>query len=164
MDRKDVASWLQVEPSGPTPTPLSRTTARDATARPGFGRPVDRRLVAILIDWTLCQLMRVLVRRPSRAGQLEVAGGLLIFAVENVLLLSTLRSTFRRLLGLRLVSMSGGRATVQVLSRTVLLCLAIPALIWDRDQRGTTRPPRPSSSACDARVTGQGRARPRWRW
>ena len=33
--------------------------------------------------------------------------------------------------------MSGGRATVlQVLSRTVLLCLAIPALIWDRDQRG----------------------------
>ena len=54
------------------------------------------------------------------------------------MLLSTLGSTFgQRLLGLRLMSMSGGRATVlQVLSRTVLLCLAIPALIWDRDQRG----------------------------
>ena len=63
---------------------------------------------------------------------------LAIFAVENLVLLSTLGSTFgQRLLGLRLMSMSGGRATVlQVLSRTVLLCLAIPALIWDRDQRG----------------------------
>ena len=58
--------------------------------------------------------------------------------VDLTLLLSTLGSTFgQRLLGLRLLSMSGGRATIlQVLSRTVLLCLAIPALIWDRDQRG----------------------------
>ena len=63
---------------------------------------------------------------------------LLLFAVENVLLLGTLGSTFgQRLLGLRLVSLAGGRASIaQVLLRTLLLCLAVPALIWDRDQRG----------------------------
>ena len=52
--------------------------------------------------------------------------------------MSTLGSTFgQRILGLRLESLAGGRASVvQVAVRTVLLCLAVPALIWDRDQRG----------------------------
>ena len=61
-----------------------------------------------------------------------------IFAVENLVLLLTLGSTFgQRLLGIQLVSLGGGRVSVgQVLLRTVLLCLAVPALIWDRDQRG----------------------------
>jgi uncharacterized RDD family membrane protein YckC len=60
-----------------------------------------------------------------------------IFAVENLVLLSTLGATFgQRLLGLRLMSVTGGLSPVQVLVRTVLLCLAVPALVWDRDQRG----------------------------
>ena len=56
----------------------------------------------------------------------------------SLLLLSTLGSTFgQRLLGLQLVDLSGRPANVvQVALRTVLLCLAVPALIWDRDQRG----------------------------
>jgi hypothetical protein len=63
---------------------------------------------------------------------------LAVFAVENLLLVGTLGFTVgHRLLGLRVLSMTGRRASlVQVLVRTLLLCLAIPALIWDRDGRG----------------------------
>jgi len=61
-----------------------------------------------------------------------------LFALENVLLVGTIGSTFgQRVLEMRLISMSGGRAAPgQVLIRTFLLCLAVPALIWDRDGRG----------------------------
>ena len=70
-----------------------------------------------------------------------------IFAVENLLLLSTLGSTFgQRLLGLRLASVTGGRASVlQILVRTVLLCLAVPALDLG---------PRPTGSARQGRADG----------
>lgn len=43
----------------------------------------------------------------------------------------------KRLLGLRVVAEDGGRLGAgRVLVRSVLLSLAIPALIWDRDGRG----------------------------
>jgi uncharacterized RDD family membrane protein YckC len=42
-----------------------------------------------------------------------------------------------RIAGIRLISISPARITfVKVLVRTALLCLAVPALIWDRDGRG----------------------------
>ena len=138
--RTSPPGWRVRTPSGPTPTP---TIPDDGSVchsdGPGSVGRFGRRLVAIIIDWTLCQLIAY-AWLGVRLG--EGSSGswwpLVIFGVENLLLLSTLGSTFgQRLLGLRLLSMSGGRATVlQVLSRTVLLCLAIPALIWDRDQRG----------------------------
>ena len=63
---------------------------------------------------------------------------LAIFAVENILLLPTVGSTVgQRILGVGLMSINGRPASiVQVLLRTMLLCLAIPALIWDRNTRG----------------------------
>lgn len=141
VDRKDVASWLEgpnaQRPDADTDYPGRRLgmPQRGQGSLARFGR----RLVAILIDWILCQLIAY-----AWFGVTLGQGGagswwpLLIFGVENLVLLATLGSTFgQRLLGIRLVSMNGGRATlVQVLVRTVLLCLAIPALIWDRDQRG----------------------------
>lgn len=43
----------------------------------------------------------------------------------------------KRILGLRVVAEGGGRlGIVRVLVRSLLLCIAIPALIWDRDGRG----------------------------
>jgi uncharacterized RDD family membrane protein YckC len=64
---------------------------------------------------------------------------LMVFAVENLLLVGTLGSTVgHRLLGLRVVRVGSGRlpGPVRALVRSVLLCLVVPALIWDRDQRG----------------------------
>ena len=137
-----MASWLE--------GPRVRGPERDDSDYAGqrLGLPKDgpgsigrfgRRLVAILVDWTLCQLLAFVMFRvePGHGGASSFVP-LAVFAVENLLLVGTLGFTVgHRLLGLRVLSMTGRRASfVQVLVRTLLLCLAIPALIWDRDGRG----------------------------
>lgn len=63
---------------------------------------------------------------------------LLIFAISQVVLVTLLGGGVGHLLmGLRVVRLDGTwvgwwRPTL----RTVLLCLLVPAVIWDRDQRG----------------------------
>jgi uncharacterized RDD family membrane protein YckC len=99
----------------------------------GFGR----RIGALLVDWLICTWAiagGLLGARGVDAGWV----GLGVFAVEYVLLLGTIGMTFgMRLFGVRIVSVAGGRVPfIGVLVRTLLLCLALPALIWDRDQRG----------------------------
>lgn len=141
VDRKDVASWLEGPGARRPGADVDYPGRRLGMPRTGQGSLArfGRRLVAILIDWTMCQLVAYAffgVRLgDSGAGSWVPLG---IFAVENVVLLGTLGSTFgQRLLGLRLLSVGGQRASVgQVLLRTFLLCLAVPALIWDRDGRG----------------------------
>ncbi len=140
VDRRDVASWLD----GP------RAYTKTADDYPGkrLGMPQQgpgsiarfgRRLAAICIDWTICQLVSVLFFRielgHNGSGAFAPLG---VFAVMNILMLPTMGSTVgQRLLGVGLMSL-GGRpaALVQVLIRTLLLCLVIPAVIWDRDGRG----------------------------
>ncbi len=141
VDRKDVASWLEgpnaQRPGAATDYPGKRLGMPQAG--PGSIARFGRRLVAIVIDWTLCQVMAYALFRVTlgEAGPSSFAP-LLIFGVENILLLGTLGSTFgQRILGIRLRSITGEQATpLQVVARTVLLCLAVPALIWDRDSRG----------------------------
>ncbi|GAA3844576.1 RDD family protein [Sphaerisporangium flaviroseum] len=99
----------------------------------GFGR----RIGALTIDWLICTWAigrGILGADPRSAGWV----GLAIFALEYILLVGTLGSTFgMKLLGIRVAALGGGRpAFGLVLLRTLLLCLAVPALIWDRDQRG----------------------------
>jgi uncharacterized RDD family membrane protein YckC len=141
VDRRDVGSWLEGpgsrRPDAETDYPGRRLGLPQHG--PGSLARFGRRLVAVCIDWTMCQLIAY-VAFGVTVGQ--GSGGswtpLLVFGVENLLLLSTLGSTFgQRLLGLQLVAVSGRPATIgQVAMRTVLLCLAVPALVWDRDQRG----------------------------
>lgn len=91
-----------------------------------------RRVVAIAVDW---------------AVSLLISGGLLggdpwwtltVFGLMQVLLVGTASASIgHRLLGLRVVRVDGGWAgPVRALVRAALLCLAVPALIWDSDQRG----------------------------
>jgi uncharacterized RDD family membrane protein YckC len=98
-----------------------------------------RRLVAALIDWTLCQLIAFGVFGVpfGQAGPHSFTP-LAIFAVENLVLLSTLGSTIgHRVVGLRVLSRDGHAARpFQVVVRTVLLCLFLPAMFWDGDGRG----------------------------
>lgn len=99
----------------------------------GFGR----RLGAIVIDWLICTwaiAQGFLGVDPVERGWVPLA----IFAGTTLLLVGTMGMTFgMRLLGIRVAALDGGRpGPVAVAVRTLLLCLAVPALIWDRDQRG----------------------------
>lgn len=100
----------------------------------GFGR----RLGALAVDWLACLLI---VRgvldadRGSLAGAFAVPG---LFALEYLLLLPTTGFTLgMRLFGVSVTRLDGRLANPPaVLVRTLLLLLAVPALIWDRDGRG----------------------------
>lgn len=100
-------------------------------ARPG------RRFGAIALDWALCMLIAYGLFAhgdPRALGNWALA----VFFVLSLLTVGTLGSTpGKRLFRLRVVAEDGGRlGPARVLLRTVLLCLAVPALIWDRDTRG----------------------------
>ena len=100
-------------------------------ARPG------RRLGALAVDWALCMLIAYgLITDGYRQATGNWA--LLILLVLSVLTIGTIGSTpGKRLFGLRVVSVDGGRlGLVRVALRSLLVCLALPALIWDRDGRG----------------------------
>lgn len=105
---------------------------------PGSIASVGRRFGAIFIDWTISAVIAygLLAGRdlPSTNNW-----ALAVFLVMSLLTVGTVGSTpGKRLLGLRVVSLNGlGRLSLwRTLVRTVLLGLAVPALIWDRDNRG----------------------------
>nr|WP_155073241.1 RDD family protein [Streptomyces taklimakanensis] len=104
---------------------------------PGSVAPVGRRVVAILVDWGLCLLIAYGL---ITGGDFRSAGNwaLSVLAVLSVLTVGTVGSTpGKRLMGLRVVSVGGGRLSLpRTVLRTVLLVLAVPALVWDRDTRG----------------------------
>jgi len=134
VGRRDIASWL----NGPGAVP-------DASADfPGerLGLPEDgagsvarpgRRVLGIAVDWLLCWLI-------ARAflGVLQGWGPLLVLLLEHTLLVGSAGcSVGHRLAGLRVRALAGGPAGPgRAAVRSVLLCLAVPPLIWDRDQRG----------------------------
>ncbi|MDU0315090.1 RDD family protein [Phycicoccus sp. M110.8] len=144
VDRKDIGSWLE-GPGARSGEPSAHPGERLGMPAGGAGSVgrFGRRLIGVLVDWAVCQLIASAlfhVPLPFRG----VATGsdsfvlLAVFAVENLLLVGTLGSTLgHRLVGLRVVSLDGRPARpFQVLVRTVLLCLFLPAMFWDKDGRG----------------------------
>ncbi|GGY12635.1 RDD family protein [Streptomyces tanashiensis] len=140
-NRQALGSWL----SGP------RAAAEDAGVDFGYrgqqlGLPEEgpgsiarpgRRLGALAVDWALCILIAYGLITD---GYNQATGNwaLVILLVLSVLTVGTVGSTpGKRLFGLRVVSAHGGRLGLfRVALRSLLVCLAIPALIWDRDGRG----------------------------
>ncbi|MFI7409908.1 RDD family protein [Streptomyces sp. NPDC049627] len=100
-------------------------------ARPG------RRLGAIAVDWGICLLIAYGLITDGY-GQATSNWALLLFFVMSVLTVGTVGFTpGKRLFGLRVVVLETGTVNpLRALLRTALLCLAVPALIWDRDGRG----------------------------
>lgn len=145
VDREDVGSWLE--------GPRSRSVGEGEWPGHRLGLPehgpgsiarFGRRLCGIIIDWVIALVIaRGLFQVPLPFSEHTATGGqnfivLAIFALMNLLLVGTLGTTIgHRFMGLQVRNVTGGRATfVQALVRTALLCLAIPAVIWDRDSRG----------------------------
>ncbi|MDQ0580570.1 RDD family protein [Streptomyces rishiriensis] len=142
MDNRDaIGSWL----SGP------RAAAEEAGVDFGYrgeqlglpehgpgsiARP-GRRLGALAVDWGFSVLIAYSLitdgYRPATGNW-----ALLVFFVLSVLTVGTVGCTpGKRLFGLRVVSVGTGAVSpLRAVARTILLCLAVPALIWDRDGRG----------------------------
>lgn len=143
VDRKDIGSWLE-GPGARTGAAGDYPGQRLGMPREGAGAigRFGRRALGALIDWLLCTLVSYGVFGVPLPFT-DVAGTrgwipLAVFAAENLLLVGTLGYTVgHRIVGLRVRSLAGGAAApVQVLVRTVLLCLFLPAMFWDKDGRG----------------------------
>nr|WP_206441205.1 RDD family protein [Streptomyces boncukensis] len=105
---------------------------------PGSVAPTGRRFGALFIDWALASLIAFGLLADR---QVHATGNwaLLVFVVMSLFTVGTVGSTpGKLLLRLRVVSVDGlGSLSVwRTAVRTVLLGLALPALIWDRDGRG----------------------------
>lgn len=97
-----------------------------------------RRVGAVTVDWLLCQGLSVLVLGTEPGGGVGAAFlPLGIFALLNVVLVSAVGSTLgHRLFGLQVWQVRPGSFPLQVLVRTVLLCLFVPAVLTSADGRG----------------------------
>ena len=91
-----------------------------------------RRIGAIAIDWGTAVLVSIAFFSYDAWATLAV------FALAQVVFLLTANGSIGHLiLGMRVVPIAGGYLGVwRPFVRTILLCLVIPAVIWDRDQRG----------------------------
>jgi len=63
---------------------------------------------------------------------------IVIFAVMQIVFIPTIGGSIgHRLFGMRVIAMKGGWVGVwRPVVRSLLLSIAIPALVWDSDQRG----------------------------
>ena len=102
-----------------------------------------RRLIAVALDWAIATAISVAFFTPGdsvldRLGNSNAGATLVAFAVLQIVFIPTLGGSLGHLaLGMRVVSMKPGWVgPLRPALRTVLLCLFIPAVIWDRDQRG----------------------------
>ena len=88
--------------------------------------------MAICIDWGIA----LLISNFAFAG--DSWATLAVFAVEQILLVGTLGySIGHRIVSIHVLRLGGGPAgPLAALVRTLLLCLVIPAVIFDPDQRG----------------------------
>ncbi len=131
VDRKDIGSWL----TGPDTSGISRYPGeRLGLPESGSGSiaRAGRRIIAIMIDWGIA----LLISNFAFGG--DAWATLAIFAVEQILLVGTLGySIGHRATGIHVVRAGGGApGPLAALVRSLLLCLVVPAVIFDPDHRG----------------------------
>lgn len=129
--RDDIGSWLDGTPQG-------EGGRGGRLGLPGSGpgsmAPLGRRLGGLLVDWLVASLISLALFDYHPMATLAV------FAVENILLVSSLGFTIgQRVFGIVIRPEVAHVRTIGFLRgaiRGVLLCLVIPAVIWDADGRG----------------------------
>ena len=98
-----------------------------------------RRVVAFLVDWFASVLVALLVFPQFGYGTNEsMLATLLIFTAEVIVLTWLTGASFgQRIVGLRVISIDGGRLPLwRVVIRTALILLVIPAVVYDAQGRG----------------------------
>ena len=106
------------------------------SGRGSVGRP-GRRIAALSIDWALAYAAAVLLFRNDDPAVTNLTITFCFVVMQCVFIPTIGGSIGHRLVGLRLVPLAGGWVGLwRPVVRSVLLCLVIPALVWDSDQRG----------------------------
>lgn len=149
--RDNVGSWLEGGPGDGSGARGARLGLPEQGR--GSAASVGRRIVALVVDWVVCLAISATFFPADAAASFLLRADsmvtLAVFALENLLLVGLLGFTLgHRLLGLR-VRTAGyapdgapvpddGRAPglVRGFVRALLLCLVIPAVVWDADGRG----------------------------
>ncbi|MDP1877677.1 MAG: RDD family protein [Actinomycetota bacterium] len=106
---------------------------------PGVVSGLGRRLGALCLDWLASLVITVLLFRQVAYGSTASSlATLLVFAAEVIVLTWLIGASFgQRILGLTVVRVDGSRLPLwRVALRTLLICLVIPAVVYDSDGRG----------------------------
>lgn len=107
---------------------------------PGSMAPLWRRAVGLLIDWVIAQL----IARFAFGAVLGVGSAgadafvpLGVLAIMNVLCITAFAATpGQAIMRLQVLQVKPGSFPLQVVIRTLLLCLFIPAVLMDTHGRG----------------------------
>jgi uncharacterized RDD family membrane protein YckC len=94
---------------------------------------------AIALDWAASTLLSLVVFRGVTYGSPESGFGILsIFALEVIVLTWLTAASFgQRILGICVLTVNGGRLSLwRVALRTLLICLVVPAVVYDNEGRG----------------------------
>ncbi len=100
---------------------------------------LGRRVLAILIDWVASLLVVRLIfpdmQYPGNDSAVAILG---VFYLEVTLFTWLIGSSFgQRIVGLAVIREAGGRLGLPAIAlRTFLICLVIPALVYDSQGRG----------------------------
>ncbi|MGV8978834.1 MAG: RDD family protein [Cellulomonas sp.] len=150
--RASMGGWLDGPPAGAGGESGTSRGLRLGLPPAGSGSlaPFSRRLLGLAVDWAACLAISAAF---FEGGAMATLG---VFALENAVLGGTLGTTVgHRLMGVRVVRLiragspppgqdkQAGPAGAAVppglvagVVRAVLLCLVVPAAVWDADGRG----------------------------
>lgn len=135
VDRKDMGSWLEGSPQGNSSNNAQWQKQVGVTTRgSGSMATMGRRVLALMVDWGIAMGISWMFFNYHQLATLGV------FALEQFLLVSTLGfSIGHRLFGLKVRPEEPNTPYVGFLRgglRSVLVCLVLPAVIWDENGRG----------------------------
>ena len=106
---------------------------------PGEVAGLGRRVAAIALDWFASILLSRVIFGQLTYGSPESSFAILMIFIAEVVIFTWLMSASfgQRLLGVSVVRMDGGRLALwRVVVRTLLICLIIPAVVYDNTGRG----------------------------
>ncbi|WP_435300272.1 RDD family protein [Timonella sp. A28] len=135
VTRKDFSSWLHGSPTHNTAN-SEDNAGRFGTPEQGSGSLASlwRRVCGLIIDWAAASAVSWLLFDFHSMATLGV------FAVVHFVCVSSIGNTLGHVLcGIRVRPEENNSTYIgfaRGLMRTILLCLVIPAVIWDADGRG----------------------------
>ena len=125
-------------PATPDPGVPDGGGSDDPLGPPGRSAGLGRRAAAIALDWLVALLLARLIPGAEYGSADYAIATLAIFAFEIIVLTWLTGSSFgQRILGIAVVSETGGRLPLgRIIVRTALICVVIPALVYDSQRRG----------------------------